>query len=163
MELRSGARPDKVDRDRESLPILAAALQRVRHEAAELETRLRFEASAAAARDRADRGVLERRLADLRQALEAVKVVEANDRAVVGSRVTVRDPGGLSTYDLVLPGQGDPGAGRISCDSPLGRAILTSFAGQRVAVDAPAGRWTADVVAISFPADGPGTGAPSGR
>jgi transcription elongation factor GreA len=49
---------------------------------------------------------------------------------------------------MVPPGTGDPRAGRISPDSPLGVALLGRRAGEDVEVQAPAGSWRATVVAV---------------
>ncbi len=89
------------------------------------------------------------RLVSLRRVLAAVQVVEPDGTALVGSRVTVRDPDGCAdTYLLVAPGTGDVRAGRLSPDAPLGAALLGRRAGESVDVVAPAGTWRAKIVSI---------------
>jgi transcription elongation GreA/GreB family factor len=96
-----------------------------------------------------DLHVLTRRRDALRAALSAAVVAEDGGVAVVGSRVTVRDPeDDTDTYVMVAPGTGDPRAGRISTDSPLGAALLGCRAGEAVEVMAPAGAWRATIVAV---------------
>ena len=81
--------------------------------------------------------------------LDAARTVEEPDRAVIGRRVTLReDDGGSVTYAIVFPGDGDPAQGWISADSPLGSAVLGQGVGDRVEVEAPAGRRSVTVLAI---------------
>jgi transcription elongation GreA/GreB family factor len=83
---------------------------------------------------------MERRLEKLRSAIAGARVVQPDGRAVVGSTVTVRDPEGMvETYVLVAPGEADPRAGRVSPESPLGRALLGSRPGETVEFAAPDG------------------------
>ena len=93
--------------------------------------------------------LMTQRLEALRGVLVAARVVEPDGAAVVGSRVTVRDPDGCAdTYVLVAPGTGDLRAGRLSPDAPLGAALLGRRAGEAVDVVAPAGTWRATIVNI---------------
>ena len=67
----------------------------------------------------------------------------------VGSSVTVS---GLDrkarTYQLVGPAEADPGEGRISHESPVGRALLGKKRGDSVVVAAPAGHLELTIVSI---------------
>jgi transcription elongation factor GreA len=93
--------------------------------------------------------VLTQRRDALRAALGAAVVADDDGAVVVGSRVTVRDADGdADSYVLVPPGTGDPRAGRISPDSPLGAALLGRRAGEDIDVEAPAGVWRATIVAV---------------
>ena len=93
--------------------------------------------------------VLTQRRDALRSALGAAVVAVDDGTVVVGSRVTVRDAEGeADSYVVVPPGTGDPQAGRISADSPLGAALLGRRAGEEVDVQAPAGAWRAKIVAV---------------
>jgi transcription elongation factor GreA len=94
--------------------------------------------------------VLSQRRDALRAALGAALVTDDDGTVVVGSRVTVRDADGhADSYILVPPGTGDPRAGRISPDSPLGAALLGRRAGEDVDVQAPAGAWRATIMAVA--------------
>lgn len=93
--------------------------------------------------------VLTQRRDALRAALDAAVVADDDGAIVVGSRVTVRDADGeTDNYVMVPPGVGDPRAGRVSPDSPLGAALLGRRAGDDIDVQAPAGAWRATVVAV---------------
>ena len=72
--------------------------------------------------------------------LEQAAIVEDRTHAVVGRRVTVREPDGTRlTFALVIPGDGDPRQGWIAIDAPLGQAILGAHVGDQVTVHAPSG------------------------
>jgi len=59
----------------------------------------------------------------------------------VGSVVTCRSKDGLeSTYQLVGAHESDPSSGKISVDSPFGRALVGAKAGDSVEVETPEGR-----------------------
>ncbi len=66
-----------------------------------------------------------------------------------GSRVAVRDDEGDDEFVLVHPHDADARAGRISLDSPLGRALLGRSAGEQVVVRAPGGVRVVRVIAAS--------------
>ncbi|MGI5835128.1 MAG: transcription elongation factor GreA [Chloroflexota bacterium] len=58
----------------------------------------------------------------------------------LGSRVTVIDSDGIEDiYTIVGSAEADPKAGRISNESPIGRALLGRRTGDRVTVVAPGG------------------------
>ncbi len=59
-----------------------------------------------------------------------------------GSRVTVEDldEGATQVFEIVLPEEVDPAAGRISLSSPLGRALLNRSVGDEVEVQTPRGK-----------------------
>ena len=90
------------------------------------------------------------RLAVLKDVLDRGQLVDDASYAAIGRRVILQssdeEPIG---YEIVLPGSGDPSVGWISADSPLGDAILGAQPGDVVDVDAPGGRWSLTVVAVS--------------
>ena len=67
----------------------------------------------------------------------------------LGSSVTVREEGGSpETYQLVGAAEADPRNGRISNESPLGKALMGRKVGDEVKVTAPAGVLTFTIVEI---------------
>jgi len=68
----------------------------------------------------------------------------------VGSRVTVKENGGNrpEIYELVGAAEADPKQGRISNESPLGKALLGRKVGDEVKVNAPAGTLSFRIAAI---------------
>ena len=90
-----------------------------------------------------------RRLGMLKEVLEQCQLADAEPCAAIGRRATVCDSDGRSmSCQLVLPGAGDPGSGRISADSALGAAILGAYAGDVVEVETPAGRHSVTVTSV---------------
>ena len=67
-----------------------------------------------------------------------------------GSRITVKDvaTGEEETYQGVGSQEADPMNGRISEESPFGRALLGKAIGEVAVVEAPAGNIEYEVVAI---------------
>jgi transcription elongation factor GreB len=98
---------------------------------------------------------LDRRLRFLSERMDALTVVDPRPhpagRAYFGAWVTVEDEDGEArTYRLVGPDEFDVGAGLISVDSPLGRALLGKSEGDTAVVARPAGRAEVIVVEISW-------------
>jgi transcription elongation factor GreA len=73
----------------------------------------------------------------------------SSDVVGLGSRITVKESGGGNEeYLLVGAAEANPREGRISNESPLGRALLGRRVGDEVKVQAPAGPITFRVVKI---------------
>jgi transcription elongation GreA/GreB family factor len=69
-----------------------------------------------------------------------------------GSRVRVRDADGEEEeYTLVRTGEGDPAQGRISTESPVGRALLGRRPGDKVEVQTPGGMRVLTIVELAAP------------
>jgi transcription elongation factor GreA len=56
-----------------------------------------------------------------------------------GSWVSVRDDEGEDEFTIVHPEDADARLGRVSLDSPLGRALVGHSVGEQVVVRAPGG------------------------
>lgn len=95
-----------------------------------------------------EQAIVESRIATLEATLKNAVIVE--DDAVVsedvdtiwlGNTVTVLDveTGDELVYDIVSSIEADPMNGKISDDSPLGKAILGHKAGETIEVEAPIG------------------------
>jgi transcription elongation factor GreA len=95
---------------------------------------------------------LERRIAALEARLAAARIVEPTrgGRAGIGSSVLLRD---LETsdqveYELVGAIEADIGAGRLSVDAPVGRALLGAGAGDALKVACPRGELRLEVISV---------------
>lgn len=69
----------------------------------------------------------------------------------LGSVVTVKqigDNGDTEQYSLVGSAEADPRQGRISNESPLGKALLGKRVGDEVTINAPAGKLTFKIISI---------------
>ena len=94
-----------------------------------------------------EQGFVEGRIKDLEDSLRRAKIIQdvgPADKVRVGHTVTVMelDDGEEfeATYTIVGAHEADPGNGRISNESPFGRALLGAKKGQKVAVMTPGGQ-----------------------
>ena len=74
----------------------------------------------------------------------------AQGQVVIGSKITIKEVGGgkPEIYELVGAAEADPKQGRISNESPLGKALLGRRVGDEVKVNAPAGTLSFRITAI---------------
>jgi transcription elongation factor GreA len=101
---------------------------------------------------RNEQSFVEGRIVRLERALaSAVLIEEQGPRETVGigSRVTVVEGSGPpETYHLVGSAEADPTKGKVSNESPLGRALLGRRVGETAEVNAPAGVLAFKIVSI---------------
>jgi transcription elongation factor GreA len=102
---------------------------------------------------REEQAELEFRIARLEQRLAAARIAEpdaGNGLVDVGERVRVRDlgTGKRHVYELVGALEANPAAGRVSVESPFGRAIVGRRRGDEVVVEAPKGRLRVRILGI---------------
>jgi transcription elongation factor GreA len=101
---------------------------------------------------RRQQAFLEGRILTLQAMLENVEIIQSNgssDVVDLGSRVTVAEDGfEPETYTIVGSAEADPGSGRISNASPLGKALMTHKVGDRVSFSTPGGTIEVKIVAI---------------
>ena len=72
-----------------------------------------------------------------------------NDHGQIGSTVKVDGPDGAQSFTIVGSTEAKPTEGRISNESPVGRALLGKKKGETVKVQVPAGDIAYTIVAIS--------------
>jgi transcription elongation factor GreA len=102
---------------------------------------LRENADYTAARE--EQSFLEGRIQALEGRLRDAVISEppsAGQGADIGSRITVETDGFDVEYTLVGSAEANPGAGRLSVVSPVGRALIGARAGDEVAAETPRGR-----------------------
>ena len=150
--------------DRSPIPMTAEGLQKLRDEHQHLTTIGRREMSQRiqAARElgdlrenaeydtaKNDQGLMEARIRQLEDILRRATVMAATDApgrgkrgAVVtlGSTVTVEIDGEEETYTIVSPVEAKPREGKISNESPVGRALLGHRTGEGFDITMPNGR-----------------------
>jgi transcription elongation factor GreA len=97
-----------------------------------------------------EQGLLERQITMLRAKLEDAEVIDAAEAsdgtAGIGSRVVIEDEDGQQ-MEVVISSAG--GAGTVSPESPVGRALFGAVPGDSVTIQAPAATWTARVVSVA--------------
>jgi transcription elongation factor GreA len=71
------------------------------------------------------------------------------DHVQVGSTVTIKESDNpQEIYTIVGPAEASPRDGRISNESPLGRALMDHHPGDVVRVDAPGGSFTVSLLKV---------------
>jgi transcription elongation factor GreA len=91
---------------------------------------------------REEQGFVEGRVQALEAILRTAVVVDGPGdgmRIGLGSRVTVETGGDEVTYELVSTAEVDPANGRISVESPVGKALIGRAAGDEVVIRTPRG------------------------
>ncbi len=73
----------------------------------------------------------------------------SNDHVQIGSTVKVSGPDGNQTFTIVGSTEAKPTEGRISNESPVGRALLGKKKGENVSVQVPAGDIAYKITGIS--------------
>jgi transcription elongation factor GreA len=91
-----------------------------------------------------DQGFLEGRIQELDRVLNNVIIIDEitvrHEEVNVGSHVTIQEEDySPETYFLVGPKEADPRQGRISYESPIGRALIGHRLNETVAAETPNG------------------------
>ncbi len=91
-----------------------------------------------------DQGFLEGRILELDEILTNAAIIDemekGSDMVRIGNTVTVKEGNyPEETYFLVGPKEADPMQGRISHESPIGKALLDHKVGDVVSVNSPGG------------------------
>lgn len=99
-----------------------------------------------------EQAFVEGRIQELEILLANARVVEnTGDNEVVGiaTKVTIQEDGNEpEEFVIVGPAEANPRDGRISNESPLGRALMDHRAGDTVIVDAPDGSFTVNIIKV---------------
>src|SRR5262249_21092137 len=100
-----------------------------------------------------EQSLVEGRIMTLETMIRNAVVIEDEPREAgvvsVGASVTVSTEDGDETYTVVGAAEADPRLGRISNESPLGRALMGHRAGDEVEWTSPSGTSTVRVVAVN--------------
>ena len=105
---------------------------------------------------KAEQGKLYSKIAEIKDLIENADLVEnvehdvAKNAVTLGSVVVVKDVefGDEEQFEIVGSQEADPRNGRISDDSPLGRALHAHEAGDTVTVEAPAGDISFEIISV---------------
>jgi len=113
---------------------------------------LRENAEYKAAKER--QSYLQARVAQLHRRLAALSMVNLDKiprgKVGLGSTVTVKDTtsGETIVYELVTPEESDPGSGRISPSSPIGKCLLNHEDGDVVELKVPSGSREVEITGL---------------
>ena len=90
-----------------------------------------------------EQGMLEGRILTLENMVRNAVIIDEEKRGdggvAIGSTVHVKDEFGTQTFTIVGPAEVDVAGGRISLESPVGKALLGHKVGETVEVQSPGG------------------------
>ena len=99
-----------------------------------------------------EQSFVEGRIKELEMLLSNARLIDQtnhSDIIQVGSKVKVQEDGyDPESYVIVGAAEADPRLGRISNESPLGKALLNHKAGDTVKVEAPGGEFEIEILSI---------------
>ena len=99
-----------------------------------------------------EQSFVEGRIKELEMLLSNARLIDQNNHSdiiQVGSKVKVQEDGyDPESYVIVGAAEADPRLGRISNESPLGKALLNHKAGDTVKVEAPGGEFEIEILSI---------------
>ena len=99
-----------------------------------------------------EQAFIEGRIASLEALIKNAVLIDENHSTThvqIGSTVELKSDDGVERYTIVGSAEAAPGNGRISNESPVGRALLGRKKGDKVKVTVPAGDFTYTIVGIS--------------
>jgi len=99
-----------------------------------------------------DQAFLEGRILTLEQMVKKAVVIDEkthHDKVEIGSHVMVEADGTPEQYVIVGSAEAAPAEGRISDESPVGRALMGHRAGETVRLVVPAGAVEMKILAVS--------------
>ena len=102
-----------------------------------------------------EQAFVEGRIQELEALLATARVIEpeAGDHpeglVTVGSTVTIQETGfDAETYTIVGAAEANPREGKISNESPIGKAILNHEVGESVTVETPSGMYKVKIIKV---------------
>ena len=102
-----------------------------------------------------EQGILEATIAEMESIIANAEIVEddsiSTDQVGVGSTIEIKREGSdkIEKFKIVGSSEADPAEGKISDDSPIGKAALRKKAGDIFTVDAPVGELKFEIISIS--------------
>jgi transcription elongation factor GreA len=103
-----------------------------------------------------EQAFVEGRIQELEALLATARVIEDNgkgkrsDLVQVGSKVTIKEGDyEAETYTIVGAAEANPREGKISNESPIGKAILNQRPGEIVTVETPSGPYKVRIIKVN--------------
>ncbi|MCD7872684.1 MAG: transcription elongation factor GreA [Clostridiales bacterium] len=101
---------------------------------------------------KSEQAKIEARITELEYQLDHAEIIDVADKDAVsmGSVVTVKrlSDSSLATYEIVGFAQSNPAEGKISDESPVGKALIGAKKGETVVVEAPIGNLEYEIIKI---------------
>lgn len=102
-----------------------------------------------------EQAFVEGRIQELEALLATARVIESEERTrpagtvSIGSTVTIQEQGfEPETYTIVGAAEANPREGKISNESPIGKAILNREVGEAVTVETPSGMYKVKIIKV---------------
>jgi transcription elongation factor GreA len=98
-----------------------------------------------------EQGMSEARIREIQDVLNQAEVVKKNagGSITLGSKITAVLNGKIKNYEIVGANEANPIEGRISNESPLGKAFMSQKQGDMVEVNVPAGKMVYEIKEVS--------------
>ena len=101
-----------------------------------------------------EQAFVEGKIQDLEALLASAKIISethTSDAVQVGSKVVIQEEGvdAHETFVIVGAAEAKPKEGRISNESPLGKALIGRKKGDMIAVDSPDGKFNVKIIKVS--------------
>jgi transcription elongation factor GreA len=96
--------------------------------------------------------MLEQEVAELKNILQHAQIVSTanlKDKITIGSKIVLESKEGTENYEIVGDLESEPLNGKISYQSPIGRALMGQAKGDSVYITTPRGKREAKIVEIS--------------
>ncbi len=101
---------------------------------------------------KSEQAKIEARISELEYQLDNAVIIDAasSDTISMGSKVTVirKNDNTQAVYEIVGFAQSDPAQGKISDESPVGKALMGAKVGETVVVEAPIGNLELEIKTI---------------
>ena len=99
-----------------------------------------------------EQAFVEGRIKELEIILATARIISEShnvDQIQIGSKVTIKEEDiEPETYIIVGAAEANPAEGKISNESPIGKALLNHKQGESLTVDAPGGHFTVQVLKV---------------
>lgn len=99
---------------------------------------------------REEQGLVESRIAEIEDILQNAEIIKASRKSTIGlgSKVELKNGSKTITYFIVGPVEANPIEGKISNESPIGRALVGKKEGDKAVVTTPKGEISYTVVKV---------------
>ena len=99
---------------------------------------------------KSEQAKIEARIQELEYQLKNAVIIDntASDKVSMGSKGTVLRDGQKFVYEIVGFSQSNPSQGKISDESPVGKALIGAAVGEKVVVEAPIGNLEFEIKSI---------------
>jgi len=101
-----------------------------------------------------EQAFVEGRIQELDMILATARIIEENGKSKegliqVGSTITIEEEGNKAeTFTIVGAAEANPREGKISNESPIGKAVIGHKAGETIVVEAPGGHFKVKILKV---------------